>query len=92
MSSDLIGFVRSYGFLTVGRGRQNGLGDFAKRLDPIRLLAHDAERLVSRFQRVAKLTGSPNQLKPPNETLGVARWRGGVPVQRHGYAASHTAE
>ncbi len=73
-------------FLTAGRGRRNGLGGFAKRLDPIRLLAHDADRLPSRFQRVAKQTGSQNHLKPSDQTLGEARWRGGVLVQRHGYA------
>ena len=73
-------------FLTVGRGRRNGLGGFAKRLDPIRLFAYDADRLASRFERVAKLTGSPNHLKPSNNTLGEARWRGGVPIQRQGYA------
>jgi len=72
-------------FLTVGRGRRNGLGGFAKGLDPIRLLAHDADRLPSRFERVAKLTGSPNHLKPSKRTLGEARCLGGVPVQRHGY-------
>jgi len=76
-------------FLTVGRGRRNGLGRFAKLLDPIRLLAHDADRLPRRSERVAKLTGltgSPNHLKPSNRTLGEARRHGGVPVQRHGYA------
>ena len=35
---------------------------------------------------MAKLTGSPNHLKPSNRALGEARWLGGVPVQRHGYA------
>jgi hypothetical protein len=78
-------------FLTVGLGRRNGLGRFAKRLDPIRLLAHDADRLPSRSQRVAKLTGSPNHLKPSKRTLGYARWLGGVPVQRHGYGEERFA-
>jgi hypothetical protein len=48
--------------------------------------SRDADRLPSRFERVAKLTGSQNHLKPSDQTLGEARWRGGVLVQRHGYA------
>jgi hypothetical protein len=78
-------------FLTVGRGRRSGLGGFANRLDPIRLLAHDADRLPSRFQRVAKLTGSPNHLKPSNRILSQARCLDGVPVQRHGYTEERCA-
>jgi hypothetical protein len=80
-------------FLTAEGGR-NGLGGFGKRLDPIhpiQLPAHDADRLPSRFERVAKLTGSPNHLKPSNRALGEARWLGGVPVQRHGYGEERFA-